>query len=179
MTREYCLKQLHALYRKDPWVEAVFTAAGLSADKAAELVLAVYQSNWFDTMTEDYVRLYEGKLGITPTAAQSLEDRRSAIEAKWKSSGKVDLALLQAVADSWKNGEVDVAFAGGKISLTFRSLFGVPEDLDGLLLAISAVKPAHLAVVYALKYLLIRDIHGKMTLSELAATPLSHFAGGE
>ena len=40
------------------------------------------------------------------------------------------------------------------------------------------VKPAHLAIVYTFRYLLIKDIHEVMTLSEVEATTLKKFAGG-
>lgn len=178
MTKEFVLAQLHRLYRNDPWVGALFSAAGASLDQVADVVLAAYESNWFDTMPEEYVRRYESRMGLTAKAGQTLEDRRSAIEAKWKSSGTVGVDLLQAVADSWRNGEVNVDFVGGKIDLTFNSIYGVPADLTGLLSAIDDVKPAHLAVVYTLRYLLIKDVHNTMTLAELERQSLGNFAGG-
>lgn len=177
--KEYILGCLPRLYRSDPWVEAIFTASGLTLDQVAEAILGVYNANWFDTMAEEYVAIYEKAMGITPRAGQTLEDRRSTIEARWKSAGKVDVALLRAVADSWKKGEVNVDFVDGKLALAFNSVYGVPEDLEGLLAAIDEVKPAHLALVYTLRYLLLRDVHGVMTLAELGRTPLNHFAGGE
>lgn len=179
MTKEYILGRLPRLYRSDPWVGAIFAASGMTLDQVAEGILGVYNSNWFDTMAEEYVVVYENAMGITPRADQTLEDRRSAIEARWKSAGKVDVALLRSVADSWKKGEVNVDFVDGKLVLAFNSIYGVPEELGGLLAAIDEVKPAHLALVYTLRYLLLRDVHGVMALAELGQTPLNHFAGGE
>lgn len=178
MTKEFALRQLNRLYREDPWLQALFDGAGVPMDALAEEILAIYNSNWFDTMTAEYVRLYEKKMGITPKSTQTLDDRRSALEARWKSSGKISLALIQTVADSWKSGEVNAAFIGGKIQLTFHSIYGVPPDLDSLLSAVEEVKPAHIALRYILKYLLIRDIHEVLTLSEMNALTLDKFAGG-
>lgn len=179
MTKEYILSKLHVLYRSDPWVNEVFAAVGLSMDEIADVIQSVYDSNWFDTMDEACILRYEAKMGLTPGQSQTLNDRRSAIEAKWKSSGIVNLELIQAVANSWKNGEVNCSFTGGKIYLTFNSIFGVPADLQSLLDAIDDVKPAHLAIAYTLKYLLIRDIEGEKTLTEMEALTMNQFAGGD
>lgn len=178
MTKEYVLARLNKLYRSDPWVNAIFTAAGLSLDNVAGLILDLYNSNWFDTLSEAYIKLYEGKMGITPASGQTLDDRRSTIQAKWKSTGTVGLDLIQAVCNSWENGEVSVAFRSGTIQLTFNSIYGVPADLQTLLNAIDDVKPAHLAVAYVLKYLLISDVGG-FTLAEMETQTLNKFAGGE
>lgn len=178
MTKEYILAQLNKLHRTDPWVNEIFAAAGMTLDTVANLILDLYNSNWFDLLSEQWTLLYEKKMGITPSAEQTMADRRSTIQAKWKSGGKADLELIQAVCDSWMNGEVSAAFTDGTIQLTFNSIFGVPSDLQTLLSAVDDVKPAHLAVAYVLKYLLISDVQA-MTLSEMEASPLSDFAGGE
>ena len=178
MTKEYAIRQLHRLYRDDPWVEAIFGAAGLSTDAVAQIILDAYRSNWFDTMTEEYVRRYEAAMGVSASGSQTLDDRRSAIEAHWKSTGTITLSMLQGVADSWKNGEVSLSFTGGKIHVSFTGAYGVPADLDGLKAALEEAKPAHLALVYAFRYLLIRDIHDVKTLAQMDATPLNQFAGG-
>ena len=80
------------------------------------------------------------------------------------------------MCDAWKNGEVVVSFTGGKIRLQFVGAYGVPADLDALKAAVRLVIPAHLAAEYAIKYLLIRDIHEVMTISTLETQPLGIFA---
>ena len=176
MTKEYVLQQLPRLYRKDPWIAALFSAAGFPADAVAPLIADLYNAQWFDTMPERYVAMHERRMGITPRASQTLADRRAAIEAKWKSNGKISLAALQAVADAWRNGETEISFPNGRIRVQFVGAFGVPEDMDSLKAAIRQAAPAHLPVDYVLKYLLIRDIHEKMTVSELETQLLSNFA---
>ena len=85
--------------------------------------------------------------------------------------------FLQAVADAWKNGEVEVEFLDGKIQIHFTGEFGIPNDLDGLKNAIENTKPAHLAVIYAFRYLLIKDIHNVLTIDEMQALKTNQFAG--
>ena len=88
MTKEFILEQLHSLYRSDPWLNALLSAGTVTLDQLADRVLAIYNSNWFDTLSEEYVDLYESKLGIVKNPSNTLTERRAAIEARWKSSGR-------------------------------------------------------------------------------------------
>lgn len=172
--QDEALNCLHKLYRQDAWIQELFQAAGLDDIQAAIDDLAA--QNFFDTATWA-LAVYEKDLGIQ--AVGSDESRRSVIEAAWKSTGKVDIALLQAVADSWKNGEIEVKFIGGKIRIEFIGDYGVPSDLDRLKAAIDNTKPAHLAVIYAFRYLLIKDIHEVLTINQMQQLKLNQFAGGK
>ena len=170
------LQYLHKIYRDDLWVKSLFSAAGVSLADVAQKIQDITNSNFFDLMPEKTVKSFENIMGITPTSGQTLDDRRAVIEARWKSDGKVSIDLIQAVCDSWKNGEIACTFTGGKITCTFVGAYGVPNDMDSLKTAIDDAKPAHLAVEYIIKYLLIRDV-AKMTITQLNETPLSSFAG--
>ena len=112
--------------------------------------------------------------GISPAPGASLEQRRTALKARWRSSGKATLEQIQTVADSWRNGAVEAAFTEGRIVVRFVGPFGIPEDLDSLELVI----PAHLAMEYRFRYLLIRDLHQVKTLAEMEQLTLNQFAGG-
>lgn len=72
---------------------------------------------------------------------------------------------------------MNVSFTDGTILLRFVGEYGVPDDMDGLMDAIERLKPAHLPVRYALRYLLVRDV-AAMTVADMAAQPLNKFAGG-
>ena len=178
MTKEFILAQLNKLHRTDPWVNEVFTAAGIMLDDIADLILDLYHSNWFDTMSLRYVTLSEEKMGITPTTSQTLDDRKSAIQAKWKSAGNVNLELIEAICDSWKNGEVSVAFPAGTIQLTFNSIYGVPDDISTLMAAIDDVKPAHLACNYMYTYRTHAQLAAN-THAQLAAYTHEELRSGE
>ena len=177
-SKEKLLNMLHKVYRKDKWIRELFKAAGLEIDKAGEAIDEINAQYFINTATDWGLKLYEWELGITKPS-KTLDARRSTVEAKWKTGGKVDIALLQDVADSWKNGDINVTFPDGKIHITFVGEYGVPKDLDDLYSALDEVKPAHLAIVYTFRYLLIKDIHEVMTLNEVQNTTLRKFAGGE
>ena len=86
--------------------------------------------------------------------------------------------FLQAICDSWKNGEIDVFFINGRIQIKFVGKYGVPSDLNLLKIELNKSKPAHLAMDYLFRYLLIKNIHNVMTINELQNTSLDKFAGG-
>lgn len=175
---EKMVKAVHKFYREDEWLNAIFNAVGLCVDGLAAEAEQIMKDLFVSTASESALQRYEKELGIATVQSKSLDDRRSAIIAKWMSSGKVDLEMIRAVANAWKNGEVEVDFADGIIIAKFVGSYGVPTDLDGLKKALDEIKPAHLAVNYLFRYLLIKEVHGAMTLSELQTHKLSEFAGG-
>lgn len=178
MTKDELVGNLHKLYREDPWINELFNSAGITLDNIYAAIEDLKNQYWFDTMTWA-IPVVENMLQFKTDSYAVIEDRRSQLEARWKSNGKADIYLLQAVANSWKNGDVTVSFVNGKIQVAFVGEFGVPKDLTGLQKALDDVKPAHLALVYSFRYLLIKDIHNVMTINQLQTTKLNLFAGGE
>ncbi len=133
---------------------------------------------FFDSLTYDGILYFEELLKITPSNIQTLDDRRYAIQAKWLMNNHNSLALIQRVCNSWKRGEVEASFTGGKIRITFVGSYGVPADLDGLLIAVNEVKPAHLGYEIIIKYLRKREIHNVMTKGEMVTHKKGDFAVG-
>lgn len=164
-------------YREDPWILALADAILGVLEGQRECSQSIRAQLSLETITWA-LEIEERAAGITPPLGTTLESRRSVLAARYRSSGKVTIEQIQAVADAWRNGEVEVSFPDGRIHVQFIGSFGVPEDLEGLKEAISRVIPAHLPVDYLLRYLLIRDIHQVKTLTEMEALRLDQFAGG-
>lgn len=179
MAREWdnMLGSLPTAYRKDAWVIALLSAiAGVDDAQRADADETAQQM-FLDSMTWA-LAIEERIAGITPAAGASLEERRSVLQAKWRSAtGKCDVDLIQRVCDSWQNGEVDVDFADGEIVLRFVGAYGVPDAdaLAALQSAVQEVIPAHLAVQYLYRYLLVREVSA-MTVSELQTHTIDEFA---
>lgn len=165
-------------YREDPWVLALADAIlGVLEDQSSRSLeiraqLSLETISWA-------LDIEERAAGIVPPAGATLESRRSVLSARYRSSGKVSIDTIQAVADAWRNGEVDVDFVGGRILVTFVGDYGVPEDLPALQTAIGRTIPAHLPIEFAFRYLLIREIHQVKTLAEMQQLTLKQFAGGK
>ncbi len=169
------LARINALNAKDVFVRDVLCAIGKTMGETDQKIMQTAADNFFDTCSEERLEAYEKEVLITPFSTQSIEDRRSALSAKWKSDGKVDVALLQAVANSWKYGGVSVDFVGNKIQITFTDTLGMPSDTAGLELALDEVKPAHLPIVFLTTYLYVRDVR-EMTVAELQQQTIATFA---
>lgn len=171
------LASLPTAYRKDAWVIALLSAiAGVDDAQRADADETAQQM-FLDSMTWA-LAIEERIAGITPAAGAGVEERRSVLQAKWRSAtGKCDVDLIQRVCDSWKNGEVDVDFADGEIVLKFVGAYGVPDAdaLAALKAAVQEVIPAHLAVKYLYRYLLVREVSA-MTVSELQTHTIDEFA---
>lgn len=130
-----------------------------------------------DTATWGLV-FFEKELGITTDLSKPLDERRSVIKSKWRGTGKVDATLIKTVVDAYTNGQVEVGF-NGNITVKFTGIYGIPPNLDDAKKAVEDISPAHLRILYEFAYLLIKDIHGVMTLTEIEQTHLNKFAGGE
>lgn len=171
------LASLPTAYRKDAWVIALLSAiAGVDDAQRADADETAQQM-FLDSMTWA-LAIEERIAGITPAAGAGVEERRSVLQAKWRSAtGKCDVDLIQRVCDSWQNGEVDVDFVDGEIVLRFVGAYGVPDAdaLAALQSAVQEVIPAHLAVQYLYRYLLVREVSA-MTVSELQTHTIDEFA---
>lgn len=171
------LASLPTAYRKDAWVIALLSAIAGVDDAQRAVSSASAQQMFLDSMTWA-LAIEERIAGITPAAGASVEERRSVLQAKWRSAtGKCDVDLIQRVCDSWQNGEVDVDFVDGEIVLRFVGAYGVPDAdaLAALQSAVQEVIPAHLAVTYLYRYLLVREVSA-MTVSELQTHTIDEFA---
>ena len=162
----------------DPTTRAVSETllnAALAAENAREDVMqqiSAATATWG-------IDLWEAMVGIVPSGTGTLEDRRSAVMARLRGAGTVTGETLQAIADSWRNGEATVSFDDehSEIVLTFNGQLGVPEDIGPLQAAMRAAAPAHLEIRYDYRYLLIRDVTAQ-TLAQIGRTQLKQSAGG-
>lgn len=154
------LRNLPTAYRTDPWILALCGAVqglleGLGREtEALPVQIRLAELTW-------QLPVEERLAGLRPRPGASLEDRRSAVIAKWRSGGPVTLAQIQAVADTWRNGVVDVGFDGSTITVTFVGELGIPEDLNGLKSALEMTIPAHLALRYEFRYRTWGELAGR------------------
>lgn len=168
------LRSLPVAYRTDKWVCDLLAAIQSLDDTQREQMLDITQQLFPGSMTWA-LAIEERDAGLASTG--TLEERRTALIARWRAAGKCDVDLIQRVCDSWKNGEISVGFAEGVIVLTFVGAYGVPEaaELAALQEAVERTIPCHLAVSYLYRYLLVREVDGMM-LDELQGHTMHDFA---
>lgn len=170
------LRSLPVAYRADRWVRDLLGCIAALDEKHRESALETAAQLFPDSMTF-ILDVEERMAGLAGNAALTLEERRTALQARWRAAGKCDVELIQRVCDSWKNGEISVGFAKGVILLTFVGAYGVPEaaELAALQEAIEHTIPCHLAAEYLWRWLLVREV-AAMTVDELQTHPVSEFA---
>ena len=168
------LRSLPVAYRTDKWVCDLLAAIQSLDDTQRGQMLDITQQLFPGSMTWA-LAIEERDAGLASTG--TLEERRTALIARWRGSGKCDVELIQRVCDSWKNGEISVGFAKGVIVLTFVGAYGVPEAgaLAALQDAVEHTIPCHLAVSYLYRYLLVREVSA-MTVDELQGHTMHDFA---
>ena len=124
------INNLHQIYRNDEWIIEIFNSAGLSLDGIISMLLQMYNNYWFDTMDLDTIAILEKLLDFKTNPNTAIEDRRSQLEARWKSNNKCDLNLLKSIVNSWRNdGYTDVKFKNGRIQIIFTGNL-IPAHLD-------------------------------------------------
>lgn len=170
------IRQLPSAYRTDKWVRDLLGAVASLDDMQRAAAMETAAQLFPDSMTF-ILDVEERMAGLAGNAALTIEERRTALQARWRAAGKCDVDLIQRVCDSWRNGEIEVGFAAGVIVLTFVGAYGVPEvaELAALQDAIEHTIPCHLAVSYLYRYLLVREVDG-MTLDELQGHTMHDFA---
>lgn len=144
------ITKMNRLNARDPMVMNWMDAIQQNLDGQLQSAVQLGKDILFDECSETVLEYYEKEAGIT-TVSSSIEDRRSAVMAKWLSDGVPSLEMIQQVADFWNNGKVICSYSGQTITVEFVDK-GIPTGIDELKAAIEDVKPAHLAVEYIYTY---------------------------
>lgn len=148
---EILLNNLHKILRKDEYLKELLKGNGIELDILKEKIILLSKEYLFSTMSYERILELEKELDYK-TKSSTLEGKRIEIEARWKSTGKSDLELLQTIANSWRNGEIEVKFINGIIEIYFVSLVGIPSDIDSLKFMLEEAKPAHLGINFTFRY---------------------------
>lgn len=159
-TKDILINNLHKIIRKDEFINAILNPAGLHLDEVKDKITLLEKEFLFSTMSSERIQELEKELDYK-TKSNTLEGKRIEIEARWKTTGKCDLELLQTIANSWRNGEVEIKFNDGTIEITFVSVVGVPDGIDNLKFVLTEAKPAHLGINFNYRYRLWKDLPPK------------------
>ena len=97
---------------------------------------------------------WERICGISTDETKPIDQRRSVVKSKLRGIGTVTVGLIESVAESYANGDVEVIEdnANYTIAIKFVGKLGVPPNLDDIKKALRDIIPAHLVVNYVFTY---------------------------
>lgn len=167
---------MHKVMREDPFTLEICGAIDISMMNFKERIEMFRNQLDIDTATWA-LDIYEGELGITIDRTKPIDQRRSVIKSKIRGSGKIGAAQIKLVADSYTNGDVEVSLEQG-IRIEFTSVFGVPANLDDLKVVLRTIVPAHLTIGYTFRYVLYKDLKGRLYRDLKTKTYAEIFNGG-
>ena len=166
-TKDILINNLHKIIRKDEFINAILNPLGIHLDELKEKLILIQKEFLFSTMSLERIQALEKELNYK-TESSTIEGKRIEIEARWKTTGKCDLELLQQLANNWRNGEVKVTFEDAEIKLKFISIIGIPNDLESFKKVINEAIPAHLGSKYIITYRVWRTLE-KFTWNEIGS----------
>lgn len=133
---------------------AIVNAEGPEMDQLRSNILDLLDQFHVETATWG-LDWWETKLKLSSFSGKPYDQRRSRIYAKLRGIGKVDIALIRSVAESWVYGNVEVTKSAD--SLVFHVKFidsrGIPSNLNDLQTAIYDILPSHMDVAFEFTYL--------------------------
>ncbi|WP_127593436.1 YmfQ family protein [Paenibacillus lautus] len=175
---EAWLGYLPSFYHDVREMKVIAGAEGAELDKLTQQLEDQLDQYYPETATWALSR-YEQDLNIPVNLSKPIEQRRSVVISKMRGSGKVSASMLKNVAQAYERGSIEVSVqpAEYKVTIHFRDTLGIPPNLSDLKSAIEEIKPAHMAVDYALRYLTIAEVEG-MTFEEISATTQDRLLGG-
>lgn len=160
-------------------MQAIDESSGKELERLTGNAVSIRDQTFIRTATTG-LSLWEVELGIPIDLDKPIGERRSVVEAKMRGVGTVTPAMVERVAQSYERGDVRVTqrYSDYTFIVTFIGTLGTPPNIDDLKAAIEEIKPAHLDVEYAYRYLRIKEIHNVMTIAQMNQTKLDKFAGG-
>lgn len=100
------------------------------------------------------LKYWETALGIPVEIAKETDFRRSRVKSKLRGAGVTTVALIQSVAESFSNGDVEVTEQAERyrVTIKFVGTIGIPPNMDDLTASLREIMPAHLGWDYIIIY---------------------------
>lgn len=139
------LNNLPIEYRKDQWVIDLFHAIQLVDDEQRAEAVDIVAQQLLNSMTW-ILSTIETELGIVVPPGASIEDRRAAIAAKWRSGArKCDVPLIKELCELWSGVEADVQYNGfNVIGIILKLTEEAKDNLWSICQALRGTIPAHM-----------------------------------
>lgn len=149
-------------YENSPEMQALQRAMQPEIHRLQAEEESIVAQLWVDTATWG-LDLWERALGLPNQAAKPPEYRRARVRSKLRAQGTTTKAMLENVARSFSNGQVQVKEfpAENRFVVAFVGTIGLPPNMEDLTAALEEIKPAHLTYVYEYIYRTWQALVGK------------------
>lgn len=150
---------LPPIYEENKSMNELQGILSTKVNKLAQDLDTVIDQCFIDTAT-DLLSRYEKIYGLTVDVTKSNQFRRERIKARAKGIGTVTKKMLEDVAASYSNGEVEVLenFEDYSFIVKFIGTKGIPNNMADLKLTIEEIKPAHLSFTFEYTFNTWNDI---------------------
>ncbi|MGM0846882.1 MAG: YmfQ family protein [Bacillota bacterium] len=158
-------------YRESAVVNAIITSQSEEVDKLNHDVSDLLDQFFVPTATWAISR-WETICGIKSNESLDIEIRRAQVMSKIRGQGTSTIAMIKSVAESYKNGEVEVSENNPQyeVIITFVGKKGIPTNLDSIKKAIMDIIPAHLALMFRFTWLTWDELEAKMATWDMIET---------
>ena len=137
------------------------------------------------TETEFYLMLRQVSMSLSSgaTLENAVRETILADRKQYKVIGSELERVCRMLKNNYPAEQAFRVFArrcGNREILAFSEVLsaGIPAGINDLKAALERHVPAHLILEYLYRYLLIKEVHEVMTLTEMDATVMNKFAGG-
>lgn len=130
-------------------------------------------SDCFVSTAVDTLTRLEQIMGIIPDVSKSNRYRRERIMAKIAGAGTTTASLIQSIAESYTNAEVELTedFPRYTVTVRFTGTSGIPGNMDDIKASIEEAIPAHLQILY--EYILTHmDLLARLPMRSLRPIPI-------
>lgn len=146
MSSDMMLKRLQPFMRQSAVYKTIFDAAE-SQYNSREEAIADLQAQMSVSTATWALSIYEREYGIKTDPSKTLQERRTAILAKMRATGKFTATMAHAIVSAFTDKARRVTFTG-RIRIHFDGLTSL--NLITVAAALEDVKPAHIDVEYDL-----------------------------
>ena len=146
--------------RKSQVFDSILNAYDKEFRRLEQDLEAVERNMFLDTAIET-LYLHERDLGIRSIKNLGYDQRREQISSRYRSSfDQTTKDTIKNVAAAYSNGEVEINLTDirGLYEIKFIGSRGVPNNLEGLKVALDIVIPAHLGIDYVFTFSTWEDL---------------------
>lgn len=153
---------------KEP-IQSVLSSLGHDTGAAADAIKDTLAQCFVDTATWG-LKYWEEYLGIPVNQNKPVGYRRSVVKSKLRGAGTTTADLIETIAESYQNGDVDIIEdpRQKKVQVRFNGIYGIPPNMEDFNAALDRIIPAHLFIEYLYSYLTWEQLDATaMTWAEL------------